>query len=80
MNNAAAPFGTKLSDFWEYSPATNTWTIKAPYPGNFGGGIYYATGWATPTKGYICGGKAGTAWYISELWEYNPALDNWLQK
>ena len=80
INNAVAPFGTILSDFWEYSPATNTWTAKASYPGNFGAGTYYATGWGTPTKGYICCGKAGPAYYINELWEFDPLTNSWLQK
>jgi hypothetical protein len=80
IDNAVAPFGTKLSDFYEYNPATNLWTLKAPYPGNFGGGIYYATGWGTASKGYICCGKAGTAYYINELWEFDPALNSWTGK
>ncbi|MGZ6521342.1 MAG: Kelch repeat-containing protein [Bacteroidia bacterium] len=80
MDNADAPSGTTHSDFWEYNPATNSWTLKAPYPGNFGAGVYYATGWGTSSKGYICCGKAGVAYYINELWEFDPALNSWTQK
>ncbi|MCW3101714.1 MAG: hypothetical protein JWO09_154 [Bacteroidetes bacterium] len=80
MNNADAFAGTPLSDFWEYNPATNVWTAKAPYPGNSGGGIYYATGFAVSGKGYFCCGKRGASSYSTELWEYNPASNTWTPK
>ncbi|MDF2436212.1 MAG: type sorting protein [Bacteroidota bacterium] len=80
MNNADAFMGNPLSDFWQYDPATNSWLQKAPYPGNFGGGIYYATGFAVNGKGYICCGKEGASNYSNELWEYNPTSNTWLQK
>lgn len=80
INNADAFMGTTLTDFWEYSPATNTWTSKANYPGNFGTGIYYASGFAVSGKGYICCGKEGPSNYSNELWEYAPTTNTWLQK
>lgn len=80
INNADAFMGTTLSDFWEYNPATNTWTSKAPYPGNFSSGIYYATGFALLGKGYVCCGKEGASMYSNELWEYTPGTNTWLQK
>ncbi|MBL4863030.1 MAG: T9SS type A sorting domain-containing protein [Crocinitomicaceae bacterium] len=69
----------KLSDFWEYSPVSNTWTQKANFPGDFGQGVYFATGFAIDSKGYICGGKLGPSNYSNELWEYKPSLDQWTQ-
>ncbi len=72
--------GNILSDFWEYNPATNTWTQKAPYPGNFGFGIYFAVGFSTTTKGYVTCGKQGPSSYSQELWEYNPSTNSWIQK
>lgn len=72
--------GTVLSDFWEYAPATNMWTAKAPYPGNFGSGVYFATGFAVNGKGYVACGKIGASYYSQELWMYNPATDLWTQK
>lgn len=80
MSNADAAFGTPLADFWQYDPATNIWTAKAPFPGNFGNGIYYSTGFAVSGKGYICCGKEGPSSYSNELWEYNSSSNAWTQK
>ncbi len=81
MNTASSgDFGaTKLSDFWEYAPTTNTWTQKANFPGNNGNGIYFATGFSIDSKGYVCGGKMGPNWYSSQLWEYKPSTNQWIQ-
>jgi N-acetylneuraminic acid mutarotase len=80
MDNADAVFGNPQSDFYEYNPVTNTWTAKAPYPGNSGMGIYYASGFAIGGKGYFCCGKRGSSSYSNELWEYNPASNTWTSK
>jgi N-acetylneuraminic acid mutarotase len=80
MNNADSFLGVMQSDFWEYNPATNLWTAKAAFPGNFAGGVYFASGFAIGSKGYICGGKAGTSNISNELWEYTPSTNTWLQK
>lgn len=80
MDNADAWIGNPLADFWEYSPATNTWTSKASFPGNSGFGIYYATGFAVLGKGYFCCGKEAASNYSNDLWEYNPTTNTWLQK
>lgn len=80
MDNADAFMGFALSDFWEYNPATNLWTSKAAYPGNFGSGAYYVTGFSVSSKGYFCCGKLGASFYSNELWEYTPSLNSWIQK
>jgi N-acetylneuraminic acid mutarotase len=80
MDNADAALGNPLSDFYEYDPATNVWTLKAAYPGNSGAGIYYASGFAVSGKGYICCGKRGSSWYSNELWEYTPSTNSWSMK
>lgn len=79
-NHADAWMGTTLSDFYEYDPATNVWTSKAPYPGNSGGGIYYASGFSLLGKGYVCCGKRGSSSYSNELWQYNPLTNTWLAR
>lgn len=79
MNNADAFLGTPLSDFWEYSPATNTWTSKAPFPGNSGMGTYYSTGFSLLGKGYFFCGKDGPSNYNNNLWKYDPVLNLWTQ-
>jgi N-acetylneuraminic acid mutarotase len=57
----------------------NTWTPKATFPGGGISGLYFATGFAINTKGYICCGKIGPNNYTSELWEYEQSLDQWVQ-
>lgn len=80
MDAAESFLGNTLNDFWQYDPTTNTWTQKAPYPGNSGIGVYFATGFAVSGKGYVCGGKIGPSYYSSELWQYDPTTNSWLQK
>ncbi|MFT5779460.1 MAG: N-acetylneuraminic acid mutarotase [Crocinitomicaceae bacterium] len=76
----ASDFGSStLDDFWQYDPVGNLWSAKASYPGGFGGGLYFATGFAIGGKGYICGGKMGPNNYTSEFWEYDQSLDQWAQ-
>lgn len=72
--------GNLLKDFWEYNPNSNVWTQKTDYPGAFGFGVYFATGFAVDSKGYICGGKIGPSSYVSDLWEYKPSANTWLQR
>lgn len=80
MDNQFSISGDELPDFWEYDPATNIWTQKAPFPGAGGMGVYYATGFGINGKGYICCGKVGPSSYSNQLWEYNPASNSWLQR
>ena len=77
MSDADANLGVTLSDFWEYDPATNSWTQKANYPSL---AMYFGTGFAVGSRGYICCGKRGPNWYTTELWEYNPQTDAWSSK
>jgi len=80
IDNDESMLGTKLNDFWEYNPTTNTWTQKADFPGSGGLGIYFATGFNIDSKGYICGGKTGPNTYTSQFWEYKPSIDEWTQR
>ncbi|MBD3635916.1 MAG: T9SS type A sorting domain-containing protein [Crocinitomicaceae bacterium] len=87
-DSATSWMGNILSDWWEYDPVLNTWTGKASYPGgydmwnntNFSGGVYFATAFSIGSKGYICGGKMGSDFYGTDLWEYDPLLDTWTRK
>ncbi|MEN9700255.1 MAG: hypothetical protein RLZZ301_1453 [Bacteroidota bacterium] len=80
MDSVSAIVGTKLSDFWSYNPQLNSWSAVAAFPGNAGGGIYFATGFAVDGKGYLCGGKIGASLYSNQLWEYKPSNDQWIQR
>ncbi len=72
--------GNVLTDFWEYSPVTNTWVAKAPFPGAGNQGVYMATAFVANAKGYVVGGKIGPSYYSSETWEFNPSSNVWTQK
>ena len=69
------------NDLWEWDQLTNTWTQKANLPapargvgvafsvGSFG---YYGTGcdWIYPVQTFT---------YYSDLWQYSPVTNSWLQ-
>jgi N-acetylneuraminic acid mutarotase len=80
MNVNEATFGVPMSDFYEYNPVTNIWAQKADFPGAGGFGVYYATAFTADNKGYVCGGKIAPSYYINELWEYKPSLNQWTQR
>lgn len=65
------------SDFWEFDPATNTWTQKA----NFGGGNRFgAVGFSIGNRGYIGTGNSPNYILTNDFWEYNPVSNTWIQK
>lgn len=69
-------FGLK-KDFWEYNPATDSWTQKA----DFGGAArQYAVGFSIGTKGYIGTGVTSGSVAVKDFWEYNPATNKWVKK
>jgi N-acetylneuraminic acid mutarotase len=80
MDSVSGPTGTKLKDFWRYNPTSNSWTAIADFPGAGGNGVYFATGFAVGGKGYLCGGKTGPNLYSSQLWEYKPSNNQWIQR
>ena len=80
MDSISGPTGTTLKDFWRYDPTTNTWSAIADFPGAGGNGVYFATGFATGGKGYLCGGKTGPNLYSNQLWEYKPSNNQWIQR
>ena len=80
MDSVSAPTGITLKDFWRYNPLTNAWTAVADFPGMGGNGVYFSTGFSVAGKGYICGGKTGSATYTAQLWEYKPSNNQWIQR
>ncbi|MFM6946542.1 MAG: kelch repeat-containing protein [Flavobacteriales bacterium] len=80
MDSVSAPSGITLKDFWRYNPLTNAWTAVADFPGMGGNGVYFSTGFAVAGKGYICGGKTGSATYSAQFWEYKPSNNQWIQR
>lgn len=68
-------------DLWEYNPTTDQWTQKANLP------VYQfmdAGAFSIGSYGYVYGGEIyspyGTQARYSTLWQYNPALNHWIQK
>lgn len=64
------------ANFYEYDPATDSWTPKAPYPGLFPNrprGIHQ-NGF-----GFFIGGMDATWNWCAEVWRYDPSADSWLQ-
>jgi N-acetylneuraminic acid mutarotase len=65
-------------DFWEYDPASDSWTQKADLVGS---PVSYATGFALNGKGYIGSGVVfGNGDFLKTFYEYDPALDKWTRK
>jgi N-acetylneuraminic acid mutarotase len=77
--------GSALNDWQEFDPATGKWTMKANMPGTnidrSAGITFVANG-----KAYLGLGAEKylaltlDAKQLTDLWEYDPALDKWTQK
>ena len=65
--------GLKTDEVYEYNPATNTWTAKAPFPG---GAVTYPFVFASATKGYITAGSQGGAG-SKKTYAYDPVANAW---
>ena len=67
-------------DFWEYDPATDTWTQKPDVPGGTDrtGAIAFSIG----GKGYIGLGSMDVFTHpsLTDLWEYDPVANTWTKK
>ena len=71
---------SEYKDFWEYDPASNSWTKKADFPG---GVRFDAVGFSIGNKGYF--GMGSDNGMIGErdktdFWEYDPVSDSWTKK
>lgn len=71
--------GDHLRDFWEYDPGTNTWTEIATFGGT---GRRGAVGFTIGDKGYVATGTTdeGVGHKVADVWEYDPAADEWTRK
>lgn len=61
----------------EYDPVTDSWTVKAPYPGTQHDEVIT---FSILDKGYIVGGVNTNYTRIAEFWQYDPVTDQWMQK
>lgn len=71
--------GVGLTDLWEYDPASDSWTQKSSFPGGARGAAIadVINGKAYVGTGF---GIGGPSLYPLDLWEYDPAADQWTQK
>ena len=58
-------------DWWQYDPASDSWTQKANFPVLNHGAVAFSTS----TRGYVGGGSA----LNGEFYEYNPLTNIWSQ-
>lgn len=56
-------------DWWEYDPASNSWTQKADFPTVNHGAVAFSVG----KKGYVGGGS----YLNNEFYCYDPSLNTW---
>ena len=70
-----------LNDLWEYEPLTDSWTQKANLPGE---ARRNAVAFVVGDKAYVGTGMnnadANLGNPLSDLWEYTPATNSWVQK
>lgn len=71
--NGAGP-NIVLKDWWEYDPATNSWTQRADYIGNNGNGNYASLALGMDEYGYVGGGQVGSD---QNLYRYDPVNNEW---
>lgn len=66
------------TDFWEYDPASDSWTKKKPYTGELS---MLGSSFAINNKGYIfVGANFNSNDEKAALWEYSPGTDTWSEK
>jgi hypothetical protein len=63
-----------LFDFWQYDPATNTWTQVASFPGS---DAVKGTAFTIGNKAYVALGTSASA---TDFWEYDPQTNTWTKK
>lgn len=61
--------GTYQSDWWEYDPATDSWSQKASYPG---GGIVEAVSFTIGNYGYVVASPSS-----NDVYRYDPLTNTW---
>ncbi len=73
--NGAGP-NILFNDWWEYDPATNSWTQKADY---MGGDCYHAAAFTIGNFGYVGTGRI-SAWgntLVKSFYKYDPTTNSW---
>ena len=61
-------------DWWEFDPATNSWSQKADYIGNNGNGNYGVISFGLDNLGFVGGGQINTS---PEFYKFDPIANTW---
>jgi hypothetical protein len=79
VDQLSYPENTPQTDFWEYDPATDSWTRKANFPG---AGRLQGVGFSIGHMGYVGLGISTESPFTLEkdFWAYDPLTDAWSQK
>ncbi len=76
-HNSVAGVNTVFADFWEYDPATNSWTQKA----DFGQGeTYHCFDFVIGKKAYVGCGRNSGGTQFNDMWEFDPVNNTWTKK
>jgi len=67
---------SRLNDFWEYDPATDTWSQIADFPG---AGRSSAVAFSLNGLGYVGTGITGNNELLNDFWSYDPSIDTWTE-
>lgn len=70
--------GIRHKDFWEYTPATDTWVQKNDLPGIIKNRAF-GIGLTVNGIAYVGMGSDNSELKY-DLWQYNPVTDSWIQK
>jgi len=68
-------YDTRLKDWYEYDPVSDSWTKKTDFPGIQ---RYTASGFSIGDRGYVGGGAYYAPAY--DFYEFNPATNTWTQR
>ncbi len=71
-NRDLDPDQSIMADFWQYDPASDSWTQVADFPG---GARYNAVGFSDGTYGYAGTGYDGT--YYNDFYRYDASENTW---
>jgi N-acetylneuraminic acid mutarotase len=75
--NGAGP-NIIFDDWWEYDPATNSWSQKADY---LGGICYHATGFVMNDLGYVGTGRISPSGstLVQNFYKYDAVTNTWVE-
>jgi len=69
-----APWFSPLADFYAYNSFDSNWYPIQSLPA--GKERQYATAFSHDSKGYVFGGVSSNG-YLNDLWQFDPALNQW---